>query len=62
MLERRLKIGIEQNILAKFVAAKYLPVVHWMESAISVMKLLGVKLLMGWDHGVRLQQSTMGYH
>lgn len=51
-----MKIGIEQNILAKFVEAKYLPVAPWMGSAISVIKLLGVKPL--WDRTMVLGCSS----
>ena len=45
------ELGIVQNILAKFIAAKYRPVADWMESAILIIKLLGTEALMGWDHG-----------
>lgn len=52
--ESLFEIGIEQNILAKFIVAKYLPVTDWIESVISGIRLLGVEVLMGWDRGITI--------
>lgn len=47
MAERVLKLSIDQNVLAKFIVAKYLSIAYWMKSATSVIKFVGVKALMG---------------
>lgn len=41
------ELDIEQNIVAKFVAAKHLPVADWIESAVSIIELLNKEALMG---------------
>lgn len=52
---KAVKIGIEQNILAKSVAENYLPVFDWMESVVSI--ILGVGTLLGG-----LWKFTKVYH
>lgn len=41
------ELDIEQNIVAKFVATKHLPVADWIESAVSIIELLNKEALMG---------------
>lgn len=43
------EIDIEQNILSKYIIAKYLPVADWMESVIPIMRGTGYEDFKGWD-------------
>lgn len=49
-----IEIGIEQNILAKSVVAKYLLVTDWMESVISITLDIRNGGFNGWNYSIKV--------